>query len=137
MPSIRSVTAATLICTVEFAFASTESIGQEDFFDFPLAIDGSTVEEFVADADRAAETLGALLEVDVVEQRAQAIALLQGIDQLSFTQEEVPAALRGIGGFGVQLVEGLSCWKRRTGSGEEFATTCMSMIPKAGTSPST
>lgn len=104
MPSIRSVTAATLICTVGFAFASTESIGQEDFFDFPLAIDGSTVEEFVADADRAAETLGALLEVDVVEQRAQAIALLQGIDQLSFTQEEVPAALRGIGGFGVQLV---------------------------------
>lgn len=104
MRSIRSVTAATLICTIGFAFASSESIGQEDFFDFPLAIDGSTVEDFLADAGRAAEILSALLEVDVVDQRGQAIELLQGIDEGSLTQEEVPAALRGIGGFGLQLV---------------------------------
>ena len=103
MRSIRSVAAATLICTVGFAFASTASIGQEEFSDFPLVVDGSTVEDFVADTERAAQVLGGLLELDVVEQRDAAIRLLEGIDDGFITQEEAPAGLRGIGGLGVRL----------------------------------
>lgn len=104
MRNIWNVTAATLICTVGFAFASAESIGQEGFSDFPLVVDGSTVEDFVADRERAAGVLSELLELDVVDQGDAAIRLLQGIDDGFITQEEAPAGLRGIGGLGVRLV---------------------------------
>jgi len=87
-----------------FAFAASNSTGQESFFEFPLAVDGSTVEEFVADTERAAEVLSGLLEVDVVNQRDAAIRLLQGLDQGFLTQDGAPAGLRGIGGLGVRLV---------------------------------
>jgi hypothetical protein len=104
MRSIRSMSAAALAAIICFVFVSSQSLGQERFFDFPLSINGQTVEEFLADRDQAEEVLNGLLELDVVEQRAQAIDLLERINQGLATQEEVPVALRGIGGFGTLLV---------------------------------
>ena len=45
-----------------------------------------------------------LLELDVVDQRAQALELLRGIEAGTLAQDQVPAAFRGIGGFGVGLL---------------------------------
>ena len=104
MRSIRTVSAAALAVTIGLVVASSEGLGQERFFDFPLTIDGQTVEAFLADRDQAEEVLSGLLEIDVVAQRAQAINVLQRIDEGVATQEEVPVALSGLGGFGALLV---------------------------------
>jgi hypothetical protein len=103
MRSIRFMSATALAVAIGFVFNSSQSLGQEHFFDFPLAINGQTVEEFLANRDQAEQLLNGLMEIDVVEQRAQGISLLERIDQGIATQEEVPDALTGIGGFGTLL----------------------------------
>jgi hypothetical protein len=103
MRNIRARSAAMLAATIGFVFASPQGLGQERFFDFPLSIDGRTVEEFLANRAQAGEVLNGLLEMNVVDQRDQAIDLLERIDQNLATQQEVPVALRGIGGFGTLL----------------------------------
>jgi hypothetical protein len=104
MRNIPSIIAATIISTLGFACASTESLGQEGFFDFPMTVEGSTVDDLLSDRERIEQTLNTLLEIDVVDQRAQAIELLQGLDEGRFVQDQVPLALRGIGSFGVRLL---------------------------------
>jgi hypothetical protein len=102
--SIRSVTAAALVSTLGLPFASNEGFGQEGFFDFPLAVEGSTVQALLANRDRTEEILNAWLDFDVVEQRSRLVALLEGIDAGTLAQEEVPVALSGLGGFGAVLL---------------------------------
>jgi hypothetical protein len=104
MRSIRSVTAAALVSTLGSSFASTEGFGQEGFFDFPLAVEGSTVQGLLENRDRTEEILNALLDFDVVEQRSRLVRLLEGIDAGTLAQEEVPVALSGLGGFGAVLL---------------------------------
>ncbi|MCE3248287.1 MAG: hypothetical protein K0R41_2112, partial [Geminicoccaceae bacterium] len=103
MRSIHTRSAAALAVAIGFVFAPSQTRGQEHFFDFPLAINGQTVEEFLAARDQAEEVLNGLLELDVVGQRAQLMDLLERIDRGVATQEEVPDALSGIGGFSTLL----------------------------------
>jgi hypothetical protein len=117
MKSIRSMTAAALTVTIASAFASTESAGQEGFFDFPLAVNSMTVEEFVSRGDALA-TLNRLLliglngqaidspiDLNIGADRDEVIAVLQQIEEGSVSRQDVPwLALHGIGGFGTRLV---------------------------------
>jgi hypothetical protein len=103
MRSIRARSAAALGVAIGFVVASSQTLAQEHFFDFPLAIAGQTVEEFLANRDQAEEVLNRALELDVVGQRTQVIDLLERIDRGIATQEEVPDALSGIGGFSTLL----------------------------------
>ena len=103
MRSIHTRSAAALAVAIGFIVASSQSLGQEHFFDFPLAINGQTVEEFVGNRDQAEDVLKRVLELDVVGQRDQLTDLLERIDRGVATQEEVPDALSGIGGFSTLL----------------------------------
>jgi hypothetical protein len=103
MRSNHTGSAAALAVAIGFIVASSQSLGQEHFFDFPLAINGQTVEEFLGARDQAEELLNGLLELDVVGQRDQLINLLEGIDRGDATQEDIPDALSGIGGFSTLL----------------------------------
>jgi hypothetical protein len=98
MRDIRTVMAAMILIVL----TSAESVGQEGFFDFPLSVDGQTVQEFLSDEDRAAAVLSGLLEVDIRSDRAR--ELLESIERGIVPLEEAPVALRGIGGFGALLV---------------------------------
>jgi hypothetical protein len=115
MRNTRVVKAATLAVGIGLGFASAESLGQDRFFEFPLAVDGVPIDEFLLDED-APQILSTLEEIDVDECPPQPrpdrrwcrdalIPLLQRIEEAGFVpREEVPAALTGIGGFSTQLV---------------------------------
>jgi hypothetical protein len=79
---------------------------QETFFEFPLSVNGMTVEEFVADEASALEILNTLEGIDLstADSRDNLIQLLQRTDQGFVSQEEVPAAMHGLGGIGTSLV---------------------------------